>query len=76
MGNGASDVQREGKRAEPFQPGEEQAQGDLNTVHKYLVGGIKNDEFFQWCPGQDRQRAQTQIWTILFKCKKKGVFLL
>lgn len=54
-GPGASDVQREGKRAEPFQPGEEQAQGDLNTVHKYLIGGIKNDEFFQWCPGQDRQ---------------------
>lgn len=47
-GPGASDIQREAKRA---QCGEEKAQGDLNTVHKYLMGGIKNDGFFQLCPG-------------------------
>lgn len=47
----ASDLQREARRAESVQPGEEKAQGDLNTVHKYPMGGIKNDVLFQWCPG-------------------------
>lgn len=69
-----SDIQREAKRAEPAQPGEEKAQGTLNTVHKHLLGGIKNDGFFQRCPGTEW--AQTEIWEMLFKCKKNVFFTL
>lgn len=73
----ASDILREAKRAEPVQQGEEKPQRDLTALCiNTSWEALRMMVFFSGAQGQDRQRAQTEIWEILLKCKKKRGVLL
>lgn len=73
----ASDIQREAKRAEPVQRGEEKAQGNLNTVHKYLMGGIKNGVFFSVVlRDRTENKHKLKYGKVYLSVRRKVFFLL
>ena len=62
--SGASVIWGEAERAETAQPGEEQGQGTIVSVYKYLMGWQKNMEpdTSQWWP-VNRQEAMGTKWS-------------